>query len=99
MTMNEAIAKWYSHFIAFAKNTDTIVTDGWSRDDVVHDMLLMALRKYGDADVEEKELYDYLQKTVAMQLKLVNKKRNKREVALSDVHNYDNRNYYVPEYM
>lgn len=99
MTINEAVSRWYGHFIKFAKNTDVILYDGNSTDDVVHNMILMALRKWGDDDVDSQALYDYLQKSIAMQLKLSKKKKSSREVPYDSVNGMDKRYSYTPEYM
>ena len=98
MTINEAIDKWYWHFIAFAKNTDTLVYDGNTTEDVVHNMMLMALRKWGDSDEDEKVLFDYLQKSIAMQLKLIRKKKNSKEVPYDSVNGIDRKYSYMPDY-
>lgn len=98
MTIKEAIDKWYRHFIAFAKNTDTLVYNGRSTDDIVHDMMLMALRKWGEDNVDGQVLYDYLQKSIAMQLKLSKKKKSCKEVPYDSVNSIDTRYSYTPEY-
>ena len=97
MTINEAVSRWYGHFIKFAKNTDVILYDGNSTDDVVHNMILMALRKWGDDDVDEHVLYDYLQKSIAMQLKLSRKKKSSKEVPYCSVNGIDKKCCYMPE--
>ena len=97
MTINEAIEKWYDHFIAFAKATDRVITNGYSTDDVIHDMLLMALRKWGEDDVDEQTLFDYLEKSCAMQLKFQNKKKNSKEVPFDSINNINRHYSYTPE--
>lgn len=97
MTINEAIEKYYNHFIAFAKATDRVITNGYSSNDVLHDMFLMSLRKWGDEDVDEETLFKYLEKSCAMQLKFQNKKKNTREVPYDSVSNIDRRYSYTPE--
>ena len=97
MTISEAIEKYYKHFIAFAKNAETLVYEGRSTVDIVHDMMLMSLRKWGDDDVEEQVLYDYLQRSIAMQLKLSKKKKSCREVPYDSVNGIDRKYSYTPE--
>lgn len=99
MTISEAIEKWYGHFIKFAKSTDTLVYEGRSTDDIVHDMFLMALRKWKDDDVDGQVLFDYLQRSIAMQLKLSRKKKSSKEVPYCSVNNIDKRYSFTPEYV
>lgn len=99
MTINEAIEKYYNHFIAFAKNSETLVYDGRSTVDIVQDMMLMSLRKWGDEDVEEQVLFDYLQRSIAMQLKFSRKKKSSKEVPYDSVNGIDKRYSYTPEYV
>lgn len=97
MKINEAIEKYYNHFIAFAKATDRVITNGYSSNDVIHDMLLMSLRKWGDEDVDEETLFKYLEKSCAMQLKFQTKKHNKHEVPYDSVNGIDRKYSYTPE--
>ena len=60
-------------------------------------MPVSALKGY-NTDELLKVLFDYLQKSIAMQLKLIRKKKNAKEVPYDSVNGIDRKYSYMPDY-
>lgn len=78
MTIGEIITKHFMEFSGMVKNTDTVIEEGNTYEDIFQNVMMTALKKY-KGDVDEEEGYDYIKKTFLLEVFFA-PKRKKRDI-------------------
>ena len=78
MTIGEIITKHFMEFSGMVKNTDTVIEEGLTYEDIFDDVILTSLKKF-KGEVSEQEGYDYIKKTLLLEF-FFSKKRKKRDI-------------------
>lgn len=78
MTIGEIITKHFMEFSGMVRNTDTVVEEGNTSEDIFQNVMLTAMKKY-KGEVDEKEGYDYIKKTFLLEV-FFSPKRKKRDI-------------------
>ena len=84
MTIGGIIEKNYDYLQSFLKRRDVVVGQHITSEDVFQNVMVMALNKYKDKDVDESEGLAYLRKSLAMELKFQYKKIDKKELYMEE---------------
>lgn len=84
MTIGEIIKKNYNALISMVKRKDTVISCHKTPEDVFQDVMVTAVQKYKENDIEEADGMAYLRKAVAMAMKFQYNKKNSLEVYLDD---------------
>jgi hypothetical protein len=63
MTIREVVTKHYCELLSKCTKTDIALYAGRTSEDLLGDAVLTAINKFGDAQIEEQDGYDYLRKT------------------------------------
>ena len=87
MTINDIISKYYNEFSGMVRNPDVVIENGNTPEDVFQNVMMTALKKY-KGEVEEREGYDYIKKTLLMEM-FFSPKRKKRDILLFPDDNFD----------
>lgn len=82
MKVNDVISKYYSSWYKMLKNSDLIICDGNTYEDIYHNILITAMNHYGKRDVDEQECYEYIKKTLLTEFLFVVKRKGKDIVVL-----------------
>lgn len=83
MTIGEIITKHFMEFSGMVRNTDMVVEEGNTYEDIFDDVILTALKKY-KGEVDEKEGYEYIKKTLLLEWFFSKKRKNRDILVLSD---------------
>lgn len=78
MVVSEIISKHYVELFKAIPNKDTIVSMDRDGQDLFHDCLITALRKFKDSNITEDEGLEYIKKTIGAEI-FFNPKRLKNE--------------------
>lgn len=84
MTIGEIIDKRYKELYRMAKRKNVVVSKHQTSEDVFQNVMLMALNKWKDEDLDEDFGFKYLKKSLAMELKFQFNKIDNTEVSLDD---------------
>ena len=79
MTIGEIITKHFIEFSGMVKNTDTVIEEGNTYEDIFDDVILTSLKKFKGKEIDEKEGYDYIKKTFLLEVFFA-PKRKKRDI-------------------
>ena len=89
MTIGEVIAKHYDEYKALIRNPDTVIENSNTYEDIFQSAILTALKKYKDEEVDEKEAFNYVRKTILTEF-LFCRKRKKRDLLILSDENFEN---------
>ena len=78
MTIGEIITKHFMEFSGMVRNTDTVIEEGNTYEDIFQNVIMTALKKY-KGDVDEEEGFDYIKKTFLLEVFFA-PKRKKRDI-------------------
>lgn len=76
MGINEIINRRYSELYKMLRDADKTLYESITVEDLFHEVLLTAMKKYKDKDITEEEGFEYLKKTLLREI-LFSKKRKK----------------------
>lgn len=88
MTIGEIITKHFMEFSGMVRNTDTVIEEGNTYEDIFDEVMLTALKKY-KGEVDEKEGYEYIKKTLLLEF-FFSKKRKSRDILFLTDMNFEN---------
>lgn len=63
MTIAQVIDKWFNT-LHKEVNGELVISQGRTTEDILQDVCITAIRKYGDTDISEEEGITYLKKTL-----------------------------------
>lgn len=64
MTINDVVSKYYNKLYNSVVKHNKVISQGRTPEDLLNDVCLTALRKFGDEDIEEIDGLNYLKKTL-----------------------------------
>ena len=86
MTVKQAIEKMYPEFLRYTNTkSNGQMFDAREPVDVLNNVMLTAMRKFGDGEYTEEELMDYLRLNLVRELQVLPKKGDKRIVKIGDL--------------
>ena len=88
MTIGEVITIHFMEFSGMVRNTDTVIEEGNTYEDIFSNVMYTALKKF-KGDVSEEEGYDYIRKTLLTEF-FFSKKRKKRDLLVFTDANFEN---------
>lgn len=83
MTIGEVITKHFMEFSGMVRNTDTVIEEGNTYEDIFSNVMLTALKKFR-GDVSEQEGYDYIRKTLLLEFHFSKKRKNRDILVFTD---------------
>lgn len=83
MTINKIIQKHYEQFYKMLPYPNKEIYDGLTMEDIFHNVLVTAINKFENSEIEEKEGFEYVKKTLLMEI-LFSKKRIKSNIVSLD---------------
>ncbi|MEE3491168.1 MAG: hypothetical protein VZR10_09880 [Methanobrevibacter sp.] len=83
MTIGEIITKHFTEFSGMVRSTDVVIEEGNTYEDIFDDVMLTAMKKY-KGEVDEKEGYEYIKKTLLLEWFFSKKRKNRDILVLSD---------------
>ena len=78
MRIADVITAHFMEFSGMVKNTDTVIEEGLTYEDIFSNVMITALKKF-KGDVDEREGFEYIKKTLLMEF-LFCKKRKSRDI-------------------
>ena len=87
MNSNEIITKHYDEFSGMVRNPDVTIENGNTSEDIFQNAMMTAIKKF-PGEVDEKEGYDYIRKTLLTEF-YFSFKRKKRDILLFSDDNFD----------
>lgn len=88
MRINDVICLHFMEFSGMVRNTDTVIEEGNTYEDIFQDVMITALKKF-KGEVTEQEGYDYIRKTLLTEF-FFSKKRKKRDLLVLSDANFEN---------
>ena len=85
MKIQEVMTKNFKELDTMCRKRNIVVSCHKTSEDVFQDVMVMALNKYKDKDITEKEGMDYLVKSLCMEFKFQKAKIDNREVFMDEV--------------
>lgn len=85
MTINEIIEKYHEKLFSMVKRRDVVVSLNQTSEDVYQNVIVTAIKKYRDTDIDEMEGYRYLEKSLKAELHYQYNKISTIEVSLDDM--------------
>lgn len=82
MTVDEIISQRYQDLQKLLKNTDTIVYEGLTYDDILNNVLITQLRKFKDQDLDPEEGFETIKRAVLTEFLFLPKKKGKAKILL-----------------
>lgn len=82
MGIQEIISSRYRDLSKLLKNTDTIVISGLTFDDIMHNVLITQLKKYGEKQLDPDDGYELLKHAILTEFLFLPKKKGKDKVVL-----------------
>lgn len=82
MTVDEIISQRYQDLQKLLKNTDTIVYEGLTYDDILNNVLITQLRKFKDQDLDPEEGFEAIKRAVLTEFLFLPKKKGKAKILL-----------------
>ena len=84
MRIAEVIEKHYPTFRKMCKRKHTVLNEHLTSEDILQNVMLMAVNKFKDKEISEDEGYDYIKRSLAMELFFNKKKVNDIETLIED---------------
>lgn len=84
MTIGEIITAHFQEFSGMVRNTDKVIEDSRTSEDLFSDAMLTAMRKYKDKDISEQEGYEYIRKTLLTEWFFAPKRKSRDMIIYSD---------------
>lgn len=78
MTISDVIAAHFDEFWSMVRRPDVVVEEGKTSEDIFQSAIYTCLKKFS-GDVDEKEAYDYIRKTLLTEF-YFSPKRKKRDI-------------------
>ena len=79
MTIGEIITAHFNEFSGMVKNTDIVIEEGNTYEDIFQNVMMTALKKYKGKEVDENEGLEYIKKTFLLEV-FFSPKRKKRDM-------------------
>ena len=95
MTVGEVITKHFMEFSGLVRNQDIVIENSLTSEDIFTDAIITALKKYRGNQVDEIECFEYIKKTILMEM-LFCYKRKKRDILVytdADLSNIADKEY------
>lgn len=83
MSIGDIITLHFMEFSGMVKNTDTVVEEGLTYEDIFTDVMITALKKF-KGDVDEHEGYEYIKKTLLLEFYFSKKRKSRDILVFSD---------------
>lgn len=87
MTISDIITKHYNEFSGMVRNPDVTIENGNTSEDIFQNAMMTAIKKF-PGEVDEKEGYDYIRKTLLTELFFCWKRKG-RDILLFSDDNFD----------
>ena len=84
MTIGEIITKHFNEFSGMVKNTDIVIEEGNTYEDIFQNVMMTALKKYKDKEVDENEGLEYIKKTFLLEVFFSPKRKNRDMLVFTD---------------
>lgn len=84
MTIGEIITAHFNEFSGMVKNTDIVIEEGNTYEDIFQNVMLTALKKYKDKEVDENEGLEYIKKTFLLEVFFSPKRKNRDMLVFTD---------------
>ena len=79
MTIGEIITAHFNEFSGMVKNSDIVIEEGNTYEDIFQNVMMTALKKYKGKEVDENEGLEYIKKTFLLEV-FFSPKRKKRDM-------------------
>ena len=79
MTIGEIITTHFNEFSGMVKNSDIVIEEGNTYEDIFQNVMMTALKKYKGKEVDENEGLEYIKKTFLLEV-FFSPKRKKRDM-------------------
>ena len=77
MTIDEIIGKYYEKLKSYASKCDKHIYCGYTQEDIFHNTLMYAMRKYKDKDLDENEGFRTVRKMIKTEIKFAYRKKDR----------------------
>ena len=84
MTIGEIITAHFNEFSGMVKNTDIVIEEGNTYEDIFQNVMMTALKKYKDKEVDENEGLEYIKKTFLLEVFFSPKRKNRDMLVFTD---------------
>lgn len=84
MTIGEIITKHFNEFSGMVKNSDIVIEEGNTYEDIFQNVMMTALKKYKDKEVDENEGLEYIKKTFLLEVFFSPKRKNRDMLVFTD---------------
>ena len=84
MTIGEIITAHFNEFSGMVKNTDIVIEEGNTYEDIFQNVMMTALKKYKDKEVDENEGVEYIKKTFLLEVFFSPKRKNRDMLVFTD---------------
>lgn len=84
MTIGEIITTHFNEFSGMVKNTDIVIEEGNTYEDIFQNVMMTALKKYKDKEVDENEGLEYIKKTFLLEVFFSPKRKNRDMLVFTD---------------
>lgn len=84
MTIGEIITKHFNEFSGMVKNTDIVIEEGNTYEDIFQNVMMTALKKYKGKEVDENEGLEYIKKTFLLEVFFSPKRKNRDMLVFTD---------------
>lgn len=84
MTIGEIITAHFNEFSGMVKNSDIVIEEGNTYEDIFQNVMLTALKKYKDKEVDENEGLEYIKKTFLLEVFFSPKRKNRDMLVFTD---------------
>ena len=88
MNICDVITKHFMEFSGMVRNTDTVIEEGNTYEDIFSNVMLTALKKF-KGDVDETEACEYIKKTLLLEF-FFSPKRKRRDILIFTDASFDN---------
>ena len=75
MKVRECLEKYYPVLCSTCRNLEQVIYDSKTCEDILNDIIISAIRKYADKDMDEEELFQNIKKQFLLELKFSWKRR------------------------
>ena len=84
MTIGEIITAHFNEFSGMVKNTDIVIEEGNTYEDIFQNVMMTALKKYKGKEVDENEGLEYIKKTFLLEVFFSPKRKNRDMLVFTD---------------
>lgn len=88
MTISEIITKHYIELSGMVRNQDVVVEMGNTSEDIFQSVMVTAIKKYKDKELDEHEGFEYLKRTYLLEMHF-SPKRKSRDILVFNGDNQD----------